>query len=367
MEKNQIIVWILSLFFVFPAVSYGSSIKIPTVGKSQYIDLSFLLENFPELEIREKPAILIAEIRGNGKSIRIRSGSSFYVLDSRIVKIPVKIVFSRGQFYLPPDVVEAILMHLVGYEVLYQYEKDFLVLEIQAGNLDREFLPIRAVVIDAGHGGKDPGTSDKDRNYEKDITLRIALGLESALKKKFPEMIVQLTRRQDVFIALEERSAAANRFAKDARDAVFLSIHCNASLSPIPSGYEIYFLSQTPTTESDREIAIRENGLVDGSYPPPIPSIQAGLLSNLIQRRSKSLAVHLDIELEKGIGRFIPSRGVKKANFSVLRGTLMPAVLIELGYLSHPKEAVYLNSPKIQDRFIESIVRGVAAYAKRKD
>jgi N-acetylmuramoyl-L-alanine amidase len=367
LEKGKIRFWIVVFFVLYPGFLFSTSVTLKTVGKAQYISLEVLKQKFPELEVLEKPAVLITEIRGNGKRIRIRSGSSFYALNDKIIKIPIKVIYSKQQMFLPPDVVEAILMNLVAVEVFYQYQKDSLVLEVRKSDAGIGFLPIRAVVIDAGHGGKDPGTSDKKGNKEKTIALNVALGLEKALKKEYPEMIVYLTRNNDRFIPLEDRSLLANKLLKDTKEAVFISIHCNASLSPMPSGYEIYYLSQTPTTEQERETSIRENKIIDSKYPSPIPSIQSGMLSNLVQRRSKMIADKLDIEFEKGIGSLIPSRGVKKANFSVLRGSLMPAVLIEMGYLSHPKEAIYLNSTKVQGRIVNSIVKGIKAYGEGKD
>ncbi|MCC5813358.1 MAG: N-acetylmuramoyl-L-alanine amidase [Leptospira sp.] len=367
MEKGKIRFWILVLLAFIPNFLFASSVTIKTVGKAQYVSLEVLKQKFPELEVLEKPAVLITEIRGNGKRIRVRSGSSFYALNDKIIKIPIKVIYSKQQMFLPPDVVEAILMNLVTVEVFYQYQKDSLVMEVRSSDAGIGFLPIRAVVIDAGHGGKDPGTSDKKGNKEKTIALNVALALEKALKKEYPEMIVYLTRNNDRFIPLEDRSQLANNLLKDTKEAVFISIHCNASLSPMPSGYEIYYLSQTPTTEQERETSIRENKIIDSKYPAPIPSIQAGMLSNVVQRRSKLIADKLDVEFQKGIGSLIPSRGVKKANFSVLRGSLMPAVLIEMGYLSHPKEAIYLNSVKVQGRIVNSIVKGIKAYGEGKD
>lgn len=372
MEKGQIYFRILTLTIILCSVVFArgilaNSVQIPTVGKVQYVSLEVLQEKFSEITVVNKPAVLISEISGNGKTIRVRSGSSFYALDKKIIKIPVKVVYAKKQMFLPPDVVEAILIHLIPYEVFYQYRKDSLVMEVRSKDAGPGFLPIRAIVIDAGHGGKDPGTSDKKKNREKDIVLKVALRLQKELKKEYPEMIVYMTRNRDTFIPLEERSSMANRLLRDTKEAIFVSIHCNASLSPNPSGFEIYYLSQTPTTERDRETSIRENKILDSPYPVPIPEIQAGMLSSLVQRRSRNFAMKIDRELSRGIGKLIPSRGVKKANFSVLRGSLMPAVLIEMGYLSHPKEAIYLNSSKVQARIVKSIVKGIGSYGEGKD
>jgi N-acetylmuramoyl-L-alanine amidase len=366
LEKAKIHFWILIFYFFLSISLYSESVRIQTTGKNQYIALEDLAQVFPELQITYHSAILITEISGNKNRIRVRSSSSFYVLGDKIIKIPLKTIYSKGKNYLPPDIVESILVNLIPYEVFYQYRENQLILEVQSKNSGSGFLPIRAVVIDAGHGGKDPGTSDSKGNQEKAIALKVAHGLRKALRKEYPEMVIYLTRDKDFFVSLEDRSQVANRLLKDTKEAIFISLHCNASLSDKPSGYEIYFLSQTATTEQARELAFQENKILTSNYRQPIPSIQAGMMSSLVQRRSKNFADLLDFQFNKSIGSLIPSRGVKKADFSVLRGSLMPAVLIEMGYLSHPKEAIYLNSTKVQNRIIKSIVKGIKAYGEGK-
>jgi N-acetylmuramoyl-L-alanine amidase len=110
-----------------------------------------------------------------------------------------------------------------------------------------------------------------------------------------------------------------------------------------------------------------ENKILGTQTGEPIRSIQAGMMSSLVQRRSKVFAESLDLEFSRNFGNLIPSRGVKKADFAVLRGSLMPAVLIEMGFLSHPQESIYLNSEKVQKKIAESIVRGIQSYGERKD
>lgn len=325
------------------------------------------MDIFPELNKKSKLNLRIVSISGNGKVLYLRSGSSFYAINKKIQKTKNAPAFYQGDFLLPPDFVEAIFINLVNYEILYDWKETELILKIPNRANQPSFLPVQAIIIDPGHGGKDPGTSDKKGNNEKDIALKISLILESQLRKKFPNLLVYLTRKEDIYVSLEERAAFANRILQKTKDAIFISIHCNSAVSLEPYGFEVYFLSQTPTLEQEREVAIRENKIIDSPYPEPIPSIQIGLMSSLIQRRSKNLALSVDKELGKGIGKLIPSRGVKKANFSVLRGSLMPAILIEVGYLSNPREAVFLNTSKVQTRIAQSIMKGIQNYSNGKD
>ncbi|WCL48212.1 N-acetylmuramoyl-L-alanine amidase family protein [Leptospira sp. GIMC2001] len=367
MGKGKVSFWTLIFIVFLPCNVYSESVTLKTYGKNSYITLEDLITVLPELKVQSDHNILLTEVNGNGAKLRFRSSSSFYILDNKVIKIPLKVIYSKGKTFIPPDLAEAIIVNLIPYEIFYQFRDQTLALEVRSKDAGKGFLPIRAVVIDAGHGGKDPGTSDTKGNNEKDISLKVAIGLSKALSKEYPEMVVYLTRDKDVFIPLEERSVLANKLLKDTKEAVFISLHCNASLSNKPSGYEIYYLSQTPTTEQARELAILENKILTSNYVSPISNIQAGMMSSLVQRRSKNLADRIDTEFQKGIGSLIPSRGVKKADFSVLRGSLMPAVLIEMGYLSHPKESIFLNSAKLQNRIIKSIIRGIQSYGDGKE
>lgn len=358
--------WLLICFLISLPI-YSESVKLPLRGKYSYLALDEIQKIFPELTINSNDPIQITSIKGNSKEIRIRTGSSFYGLDGTINKIQLKILNSRGKTYIPPDLVEAILMNLIEYEVFYQFSDTQLVLEVRTKDAGKSFLPVKAVVIDAGHGGKDPGTSSKKGKHEKDIALAVANQLYAAIRKTYPEMVVYRIRSNDSFVPLDERSLLANKLLIDVKEAIFISLHCNASLSEKPSGYEIYYLSQTPTTEQARETAILENKILNSNYGQPVANIQAGMMSSLVQRRSRKLASTLDSHLQKGIGRLIPARGIKKADFSVLRGSLMPAVLIEMGYLSHPKESVFLESKKVQSRLVKSILQGIKDYGDGKD
>lgn len=366
MVQVQKSIWLLICFLLSLPI-YTESVKLPLKGKYSYLQLDEIQRVFPELSITNNDPIQITSIKGNNKEIRIHVGSSFYVLDGSINKIQLKILSAQGKIFIPPDLVEAILMNLIEYEVFYQFADTNLVLEVRTKDAGKSFLPVKAVVIDAGHGGKDPGTSSSAGKNEKDIALAVANQLYAAIRKTYPEMVVYRIRSDDTFVPLEERSHLANKLLLDVKEAIFISLHCNSSLSDKPSGYEIYYLSQTPTTEQARETAILENKILHSNYGHIVANIQSGMMSSLVQRRSRKLASSLDFHLNKGIGRLIPQRGIKKADFSVLRGSLMPAVLIEMGYLSHPKEAVFLESKKVQSRLIKSILQGIKDYGDGKD
>ena len=225
---------------------------------------------------------------------------------------------------------------------------------------------VRTVVIDAGHGGKDPGTHGK-KNNERDITLAIALELGSIINEYLPEVKVIYTRKTDVFIALDERAAIANRNNAD----LFISIHCNSGAKHI-YGTETYVMG--PHTQvGNLDVAKRENSTVllekdyltkyDGFNPKsPLAHIffsnmQSGHLSN-----SLKFAAMVEKQLKTKANRH--SRGVKQAGFIVIWKTAMPSVLVETGYLSYPKEETFLAKASGQSFIASAIYRAFRDYKK---
>jgi N-acetylmuramoyl-L-alanine amidase len=195
---------------------------------------------------------------------------------------------------------------------------------------------IKTIVLDAGHGGKDPGTHGK-KSIEKEIALAVILKVGNLLKEKYPEMRVIYTRRKDEFIELHERAAIANRNNAD----VFISIHCNSGPAHA-TGSETYTMG-LHTSEGNLKVAKRENSVVlkennylkkyNGFDPnSPLAHIFFANVQNAYIERSISLAQKIESQFDIQTGR--GSRGVKQAGFIVLWKTAMPSVLIELGYLT---------------------------------
>lgn len=230
------------------------------------------------------------------------------------------------------------------------------------------------VIIDAGHGGKDPGAVGKGKIYEKDITLSVALETGRRIQEKHPDIKVYYTRESDVFIELGGRTELANRKLTQDNGGLFVSIHVNASIVPKMSGYETYFLSQNPTNEEARSTAALENNVVVLENPgrrksyDDVEYIEALMLTTQIQKESRLLAD----KIQRSIGavKGSPSRGVKTADFFVLRGSLMPAALVEIGYITNRNEVKKLITPEYQKKIAGRIAEGVSSfislYGKRK-
>jgi N-acetylmuramoyl-L-alanine amidase len=205
---------------------------------------------------------------------------------------------------------------------------------------------VRTVVIDAGHGGKDPGTLGS-RSKEKDIALAIALELGNIINEYLPDVKVIYTRKDDTFVELSERAQIANKAEAD----MFISIHCNAAQNHEVHGTETYIMG-LHVNEQNLNVAQRENSVIlleddykqqyEGFDPSsPESYIMFSLMQNAFLQNSLTLAENVEHQFNKRVGR--NSRGVKQAGFVVLWRTTMPSILVETGFISNKKEEEFLN------------------------
>ncbi len=225
--------------------------------------------------------------------------------------------------------------------------------------LNRRFL----VVVDPGHGGKDPGAvSSNGKLKEKDVTLALAKRIKTLLEgpRGGGAITVSLTRSDDRFLTVAERTA----FANDAEADLFISIHCNAYPDPSASGVETYFLSKAKSKRA-MMVAARENGIPLAT----MTDLEATLLDLMVTSKkseSERLAqtVHESLTGHIRLPRSRMDRGVKQAPFYVLLGVTMPAVLVECAYLSNSRETAKLADPRYLDLVAEGIAAGAESYVK---
>jgi len=224
----------------------------------------------------------------------------------------------------------------------------------------QEKISITKVVIDAGHGGKDPGTIGK-KSQEKNIALQIALKLADMVREQCPDVTVLCTRTTDEFVELHERAEIANRSRAD----LFISIHCNANPSSVFHGAETYIMG-LHRTEANLEIAKKENVSIlmepdystnyNGFDPNTDESyITFTLFQNAFLDQSTEFASDVQDEMKDRVG--MDDRGVRQAGFLVLYKTTMPSVLVETGFLSNPEEEKFLISQKGQQYIAGAICR----------
>lgn len=222
----------------------------------------------------------------------------------------------------------------------------------------------RLVVVDAGHGGVDPGAHGPAGTREKDVTLRVARMVADLLRQD-PTLDVRMTRDRDTLIALHDRARFANRWRSEGQPAVFMSIHCNANESRSEKGYETYFLSEARTADA-RRVEAFENASVRFEEQAPqgaMAFILTDLRQNHYLRESGDWAQMIQDQL-----RTIhpgPDRGVKQAGFAVLRGTFMPSVLVEIGFLTNVREEQVLLDREIEEAIARRLADAVRAYFAR--
>lgn len=224
----------------------------------------------------------------------------------------------------------------------------------------------RVVVIDAGHGGEDPGTISRSGIREKNVALGVARAMAAELRKS-DEFEVVMIRDGDTFVPLWDRGAQATT-AKGERHGVFVSIHANsASVRGSPArGFETYFLSEA-RTEHERRVAAIENAPLGVEAAPggggDLDFILREL-KNLDQQHWSSLLADM-VQQEVARVHPGPDRGVKQAPLAVITNAIMPAVLVEIGYLSHPEEAKLIGQPAFQEEAGKALARAVVRFFQR--
>jgi N-acetylmuramoyl-L-alanine amidase len=222
---------------------------------------------------------------------------------------------------------------------------------------------VKTVVIDPGHGGRDTGAIGPSGVKEKDIVLDLGLRLKRLIEESLGLKVI-MTRSEDVFVPLEERTAIANRYKAD----FFISLHVNAAPKSRAVGFETYFLSREPSDRGARASAIRENMVLslEGVGPEEQRGLKAvlwDLAQTFYVRESSELAELLLNELGQILK--VDNRGVKSAPFFVLIGAAMPSVLVEVTFITNPKEERKLERDGYRQRVAEALLAGIAKFKTR--
>lgn len=226
----------------------------------------------------------------------------------------------------------------------------------------------RVVVIDPGHGGRDPGKIGTNGLREKDVTLLVSRRLAAVLEERGYE--VHLTRTTDTYVSLYDRPKLANEWKGERPVAVFLSIHANSAPPASARGFETFFLSEA-RTDDERRVAEMENEATRFDEHGPaaadagLDHILSTLRSDFLMRASHDLAA----VVQDRMAGFHPgpNRGVKRAGFVVLIGTMMPAVLIETGFLSNRDDARLLGTQAFQQKLAWGIADSVDEFFARNE
>ena len=261
------------------------------------------------------------------------------------------------------DIVRVVLdlEEIKGYNVFSLSNPHRIVLDVfPPRTLDRVRDPslarqlgakVRTIVLDPGHGGKDPGAI-KGRLQEKTLVLDICKRLERMLKKEYK---IYMTRRKDVFIPLEARTAFANQKGAD----LFVSVHVNLARSSEAQGIETFYLSLASDKEA-RELAAYENAMAAHAISD-LEGMLEKILKNTKLEESQQFAEVVQRDLVTETGR--RNRGVKRAPFVVLIGANMPSVLAEVSFISNKTEARLLSTASYREKIARALAKGIRRYA----
>jgi N-acetylmuramoyl-L-alanine amidase len=219
-------------------------------------------------------------------------------------------------------------------------------------------LKVAKIVIDPGHGGHDTGTIGPTGLREKDLVLDVALKLKKLIEENLGSQVV-VTRADDTFVPLEERTAIANQNGAD----LFISIHANASRDRSARGLETYYLNFTSNAEA-LEVAARENATSQESVHQLQDLIKKIAMTEKIEE-SHEFAAQVQHEMHDRLakaGDKQRDRGVKKAPFVVLIGANMPSVLAEISFLTNPRDERLLKRPDFRQKIAAALFQGITRY-----
>jgi N-acetylmuramoyl-L-alanine amidase len=228
--------------------------------------------------------------------------------------------------------------------------------------------PLRTIVLDAGHGGHDPGAVGPGGLMEKELVLDVTRRVAKLAAEQLGVKVL-LTRDGDTFVALRDRTSFANRERAD----LFVSIHANAHRVAASEGLEVYFLSSEATDSAARQVAAAENSVVQLEKPTTVRASRTDIVRTILwdlaqsefQAESSRLAETVLDSMTQALR--IPQRGVKQAGFYVLGGAAMPAILVEIGFVTNPREEKRLKDPRYRDEIARAIISGLADYKRAWD
>jgi N-acetylmuramoyl-L-alanine amidase len=324
------------------------------------------------------PAFASIELDRGGKTASVVPGTGFVYLGKSVEFLQTRVVTDGGDALLPPDAVDLLIGYFFEKPLRWSYDGGVFTVQeapvppsrpsaqdqqgAKPAGGSRQF-DVRAVVIDAGHGGKDPGGVGHGGVKEKDIVLEVALELQRELKKRLGDREIIVTRDKDVFLTLEERSEIANRIEPE-KNPVYVSIHANVSLDVKADGFESYFLSQESYDETAREVASMENSVLSfemDNYGSYLKDIINRILDIEYRRESNVLAGNIQQGLSVSLGKE-GDRGVKSAFFYVLKAVKMPSVLVEVGFVTNRDEVKKMLTPEHRKRVARGIAEGITDF-----
>ena len=326
MKKILVLIQILLAASVLYAVN-----DISLMDKSKESGITYYWDSLAETGMLEK----------NGHQITFRKNEQIVILDSVRMSVTDAPELKNNKIYVSKKFMS-------DAEILFSENNSTM-------------FKVGAILVDAGHGGKDPGAlktyNVNGKNVtiqEKDINLKVAKLLGERLKSAYPDKQIILTRDKDVYLTLQERTEIANNVKVREDEAVlFISIHVNSSLNKTSSGYEVWYLSP-----GYRRTVLDKSSTEDSSLFPILNS----MLEEEYTTESIMIAKFIMDGLQNQIGNESKARGIKAEEWFVVKNSNMPSVLIELGFVSNEKEALLLNNDTYLKKATLGIYNGIAAF-----
>ena len=368
MKKIIIIVafmfFTISLFAGELSVSYVNSsrkdhLQIYKFNNSSYFDIHDLARIF-EGEIDIEPNSQTINFTVFNKKCRFFFDNKWVKFGNKNYNLFNEIIIKSGNFYIPKYFLKL---------CVNKFFHEFIVIDksrIIVNLASMEQYLIKRIVIDPGHGGKDPGAVGSYLQLEeKDIVLNIAKKTKELLEKNL-DVTVFLTRDKDRFVSLGDRTDFANNHQAD----LFISIHCNAAYNKKVNGTEVYYLSTAQTDEA-RAVEAMENDAIRFEDPESIKRysdldfILYDMRQNEYLIESSELAEICQKYLVQELNT--KDKGVKQANFYVLRGAFMPAILVEVAFLSNKSDEKRLKSDNFQKGSAISIYKSIKKFKEKYD
>ncbi len=326
-----------SLFLILPFIPFfaypqSQSSKIDLVEQSEKNGITLYWDTLSSSGVMEK----------NGHQISFRAGDGFVLRDYREVAAVSPPENIKGQILVSKDFVDSAMKFF-------------------STETSENVYKVGAILIDPGHGGKDPGAMDthtingrKVTIREKDINLAVGKMIYSKLKSAYPEKNIMMTRSTDKFLSLSERTEIANSVKLKEREAIlYVSIHVNSSLDKKASGYEVWYLSP-----GYRRTVLEKSGGVDKN----LFTVMNAMMEEEYTAESILIAKFIMDGMTAQVGKLSNSRGIKAEEWFVVRNSNMPAVLVELGFLTNEGEAKNLSDNSYLQKLSLGIYNGLAAF-----
>ena len=345
--------------------------KIDTIENNKFFSINdFLSSTGSEPYINEKTEKIVFYL--DNKKIKITNGITFLLIDDNIYQLSSKVVRQNNEYFVHIDsFINIVNSSLQNFSIISNSSEIIISSTAKTKNVAIKNIDIEknkwkfsTIIIDPGHGGKDPGAVGYRGTLEKDIALDVAKRLEKKISKNMKVKTV-LTRDEDIFLKLGERT----RIANENNGSLFISIHANAATDRRASGFETFLIGPNKNEAAVR-VAARENSVLElegvaGKKLTNEDLIQATIAQSAFASKSEKFAALVQEEIGKRVqGK---NRGVKQAGFYVLMGASMPNVLVELGFISNLAEEKKLRSSQYREVLATAIFRALEKYEKTLD